>query len=234
MSDTIKITIDGRTISGQRGQTIMVAADAAGIYIPRLCAHKDLTPYGGCRLCTVMVNGRAQSACTQPITEGMVVEHDTAQLRDLRAGLIEMLFVEGNHYCPFCEKSGNCELQAMAYRFGVMAPRYGYMFPKRDIDMSHPDVYLDQNRCILCARCARASREIDGKGIFDFVGRGPHRHISPGEAGLGATNLAATDAAAGICPVGSLMKKRIGFAIPIGQREYDHRPIGTDVDRGRA
>jgi [NiFe] hydrogenase diaphorase moiety small subunit len=234
MSDTVRFTIDGTELVGRRGQTIMAAADAASVYIPRLCAQKDVSPYGSCRVCTVIVNGRAQAACTQPVTEGMVVENDTPQLRDLRAGLIEMLFVEGNHYCPFCEKSGNCELQALAYRFGVLAPRFPYMFPQRETDMSHPDVLLDHNRCVMCARCSRASREIDGKGIFQFVGRGPHRHVSPGAAGLGATNMAATDAAASICPVGSLMKKRVGYAVPIGQRAYDHEPIGTDIEKGAA
>ena len=74
MSDTITLTIDGVEITGEPGQTIMQAADAAGIYIPRLCAKDGLSPYGACRVCTVMVNGRPQAACTQPVAEGMTVQ----------------------------------------------------------------------------------------------------------------------------------------------------------------
>ncbi|NLX13803.1 MAG: 2Fe-2S iron-sulfur cluster binding domain-containing protein, partial [Phycisphaerales bacterium] len=112
MSETITFTIDGETVQGRPGQTILQAADEAGIYIPRLCAYKDLSPFGSCRVCTVMVNGRPQAACTQPIAEGMIVENETDKIRHYRRNIIEMLFVEGNHFCMFCEKSGNCELQA--------------------------------------------------------------------------------------------------------------------------
>ena len=108
MSDKITLTIDGKEIEALRGQTILDAADAAGIYIPRLCAMPGLTPYGSCRVCTVMVNGRPQAACTTPAAEGMVIENDTEDLKIQRSSLVEMLFVEGNHFCMFCEKSGNC------------------------------------------------------------------------------------------------------------------------------
>ena len=231
MSDKITFMIDGVEVQAQAGQTIMVAADAAGIYIPRLCAHKDLTPFGSCRVCTVLVNGRPQSACTQPVGEGIMVENNTDKMTKLRASLIEMLLVEGNHYCPYCEKSGNCELQALAYRFGVMAPKYPFMFPDRDIDASHPDILIDRNRCVLCARCVRASRDLDGKGVFEFVGRGPEKRVEVNsEARLVDTNADVTDKAVDICPVGALMRKRVGFEVPIGQRTYDNKPIGSDIE----
>ena len=152
MSDKITFTIDGVEIQGDPGQSIMAAADAAGIYIPRLCAKDDLEPHGSCRVCTCIVNGRPQAACTQPIANGMDVDSDTDQVNAIRANLIEMLFVEGNHYCMFCEKSGNCELQGLAYRFGITHPKYPYLFPDRDVDATHPDIFIDRNRCILCAR----------------------------------------------------------------------------------
>ena len=151
MSDKITFTIDGKEIEAEKGQTILQAAEDAGIYIPRLCAHKDLEPFGSCRVCTVLVNGRPQAACTQPVAPGIVVESESEKVKNVRKKIIEMLFVEGNHYCMFCEKSGNCELQALAYRFGIFAPTLPYMFPKRDIDMSHPDIMIERNRCILCS-----------------------------------------------------------------------------------
>ena len=182
-----------------------------------------------------MVNGRPQAACTQPIAEGMVVENDTPALLDLRKSLIEMLFVEGNHFCMFCEKSGNCELQALGYRLGMLAPRYPYMFQTRKVDASHPDVIIDHNRCILCARCVRASKEQDGKNVFQFVGRGLHKRISVNSShGAGGTDLSRIDRAAEACPVGCILKKRVGYAVPVGQRVYDHEPIGSNIEKSRA
>ncbi|MBN2494658.1 MAG: (2Fe-2S)-binding protein [Deltaproteobacteria bacterium] len=235
MSDEITFTIDGVEVTGTQGQTIMQAADQAGIYIPRLCWHADLSPGGSCRVCTVKVNGRAQAACTYPISEGMLVQNETDEIREWRKSIVEMLFVEGNHFCMFCEKSGNCELQAMAYRFGIATPRYPYMFPQRDVDASHPDVFIDRNRCILCGRCVRASRDVDGKNIFQFVNRGRETRIAiNAEANLADTALSAMDKAVEVCPVGAILRKRVGYAVPVGKRKYDHEPIGSDIEARRA
>ncbi len=231
MGDKITFTIDGKDIEADAGQTILEAAEAAHMYIPRLCAHPDLQPYGSCRVCTVLVDGRPQSACTQPVAAGAVVESGTDKVTEIRRQIIEMLFVEGNHYCMFCEKSGNCELQALAYRFGITAPRYPYLFPHRDLDATHPDVFIDRNRCVLCGRCVRASRDVDGKNVFQFVGRGPEKRIAfNSEANLAGTNLDVMDKAVDVCPVGAILRKREGFRIPVGRRAYDHVPIGSDIE----
>ncbi len=234
MTDTIQFTIDGVEVTGKPGQTIVEAADEAGIYIPRLCHMKGLVSHGSCRVCTVMINGRPQAACTQPVAAGMVVENETEALKEARKNIVEMLFVEGNHFCMFCDKSGNCELQAMAYRFGIAAPRFPYLFPTRDLDATHADVFIDKNRCILCGRCVRASRDLDGKNVFQFIGRGPEKQVAVNaEANLGDTDLAGTDKAGDVCPVGAIMKKKVGFAVPVGQRLYDTTPIGTDIESKR-
>jgi [NiFe] hydrogenase diaphorase moiety small subunit len=234
MADKIEITIDGVKLEAKAGQTILEAADQAGIYIPRLCFMKGLIPRGSCRVCTVTVNGRANSACTQPVAPNMLIEKDTPKLREARRSIIDMLFVEGNHFCPFCEKSGNCELQALAYRFGISAPKYPYMFPDRDVDASHPDVMIDRNRCIQCGRCVTASRDIDGKSVFEFVGRGIHKKIAVNsDAKLRQTGLKLSDKASEVCPVGAILKKRVGYAVPIGERKYDHKPIGSEIEESR-
>ena len=228
----VRFTIDGVAVAGSPGQTILKAAEAAGIYIPRLCAYKDLIPHGSCRVCSVRVNGRIQAACIQTVTEGAVVEHDTPGLRAYRRNIIDMLFVEGNHYCMFCEKSGQCELQALAYRFGITVPKYRYLNPKRDIDLSHPDVFLDHDRCILCGRCVRVSQELDHKNVFQFVGRGLGKRLQVNGEALAATDLRVTDEVVACCPVGALMRKRVGYAIPVGRREYDQKPIGSETETG--
>jgi len=234
MTDRIAFSVDGKEIQGEPGQTILTAAEAAGVYVPHLCAHPELTPHGSCRVCTVLVNGRPQSACTQPIVAGMVVENQTEKVTRIRRNIIEMLFVEGNHFCMFCEKSGNCELQALAYRFGITAPKYPYLFPQREVDATHPDIFIDRNRCVLCGRCVRASRDVDGKHVFQFVDRGPHKRVAVNaEANLADTDVAPTDKAVELCPVGAILPKRVGYKVPIGQRLYDHQPIGSDVEAAK-
>lgn len=231
MSETITFSVDGKKLEARKGQKIIEAAEAAGVYIPRLCWMKDLIPGGNCRVCTVMVNGRPQAACTQPVAEGLVVQNDTPELNAWRKSVVEMLLVEGNHYCMFCEKSGNCRLQAMAYRFGITAPRHPYQFPQRAVDASHPDLLIDHNRCILCGLCGRTARTVDGKPVFGAIGRGHRSSLAVGPETLGETELLATDKAAEACPVGALMKKRVGFAVPVGKRLYDEEPIGSDIEK---
>lgn len=224
----IALTIDGKAVTGKPGQTILKVAQAAGIYIPRLCAYKNLIPHGSCRICSVRVNGRVQAACVQTISDGMVVENDTAEIREFRKAIIDMLFVEGNHYCMFCEKSGLCELQALAYRFGITAPQFPLLNPDRTIDLSHPDVYLDHNRCILCGRCVRVSQELDNKNVFQFVARGHKKRLQVNGEALAGTSLEVADQVTASCPVGALMRKRVGYVVPVGQRPFDREPINVE------
>ncbi len=231
MSQTITLKIDGVEIEAQPGQKVIEAADAAGVYIPRLCHKPGLESFGSCRLCTILANGRPCSACTTPVVEGMIVENETESLQNFRKQIIEMLFVEGNHFCMFCEKSGNCELQAVAYRFGIVAPTFPYQWPHREVDASHPDILIDHNRCILCGRCVRTSRDLDGKHVFDFVGRGREKKIGVNaDSRLADTNADISDQALDACPVGALIRKRTGYQTPIGQRLYDLEPIGSEIE----
>jgi [NiFe] hydrogenase diaphorase moiety small subunit len=220
-------TLDGQKIPFAPGDTILTAALAAGVYIPHLCAHPEFPPHGSCKLCTVVVNGRDGAACTLAAQEGLNVENDTEQLGHRRRTLLQMLFVEGNHFCPGCEKSGNCKLQALAYDISMLNPHFAPFFPHREVDASHPDVLLDFNRCIMCELCVRASRDVDGKNVFALAARGRNSHIvvNAPSGKLGDTDFALTDKAAQVCPVGAILPKEIGFARPIGERLYDHQHI---------
>lgn len=234
MSDVISFIIDGVDVRTKKGKSILEAAEEAGVYIPRLCHMKDLAPFGSCRVCTVLVNGKPQSACTQPAGQGIVVESASEKVRGIRRRIVEMLFVEGNHYCMSCEKSGNCELQAVAYRLGITSTELPYFHPAKEVDASHPDMLIDRNRCILCGRCVRASRDLDGKSVFGFAGRGIHRRIVISSHGrMVDTGLSTADRAAEACPVGAIIRKRVGFAVPVGRRLYDEKPIGSDVETRR-
>jgi NADH dehydrogenase/NADH:ubiquinone oxidoreductase subunit G len=104
----ISLTIDGKTIEVTPGTTILRAAEMAGIHIPTLCDHAELTPYGGCRLCIVEIQGFRipVTSCTMPVSQGMVVQTNTANLRASREQILSLLFSERNHFCPFCQLTG--------------------------------------------------------------------------------------------------------------------------------
>ncbi len=220
-------TLDGQEIPFRAGQTIIQAAQAGGKWIPHLCYHPEFKPHGSCKLCTVKVNGRHMASCTTQAAAGQVVESDTEELNAERRTLLQMLFVEGNHFCPSCEKSGNCKLQATAYELGMMTPHFDHFYPNRPVDASHPEVLLDFNRCILCSLCVRASRDVDRKFVFALSGRGiGTRLIVNSPSGqLADTNVGLDDKALQVCPVGVILRKRRGFAVPIGERTFDKAPI---------
>ena len=105
---------------------------------------------------------KANLFATLPASDGLVVESNTPDIQHDRQRLTQMLFVEGNHHCPFCEKSGMCHLQAVAYHLNMQDTHFVHAYPHHEVDASHPDVWLDRSRCILCELCVRASREVDG------------------------------------------------------------------------
>ncbi|HBG94326.1 MAG TPA: NADP oxidoreductase, partial [Chromatiaceae bacterium] len=199
----------------------------AGVYIPHLCHHPEFVPHGSCRICVVCADGRELCACTTPAVAGMQVESDSDDIRALRVALLQMLFVEGNHVCPGCEKSGACQLQAVAYYCGMLDLHFHSFFPYREVDASHPDAILDRNRCILCELCVRASRDHDGKSVFAISGRGMQSRLivnSP-SGRLGDSLFSGSDRAAQVCPVGAILPRRGAFQVPIGERLYDRETI---------
>lgn len=169
---TARFLLDGVEVPFDAGDTVLAAATRAGHYVPHLCWLPDFAPHGSCRVCSVQVQGRTVAACTLAASEGMKVQSNTETLQAQRKTLLQMLFVEGNHFCPSCEKSGNCRLQATAYEVGMLGPHFEEFYPDRPVDASHPDILLDFNRCILCELCVRASHEVDGKNVFAIGGHG--------------------------------------------------------------
>lgn len=225
MSGTL--TIDGKTIPFAEGQSVIEAARCAGIYIPHLCHRPGYAPHGSCKLCTVFVNGRKTSACTYPAAADQNVVSDTPELQQDRLRLTQMLFVEGNHFCPSCEKSGNCQLQGVAYHLNMLDNHYPHFYPQRPLDASHPDILLDHNRCIFCNLCVRASRDHDGKNVFAIAGRGINKRLIVNSASgqLKDSAISIDDQAVQVCPTGAILVKRTGYQVPIGERLYDRQPI---------
>lgn len=221
------IIIDGQEIPFTKGQTIMDAALAARVYIPHLCHYPGLTPRGNCRLCTVDIGSKSVAACITPAAAGQEISNNTSALNDARKSITQMLFIEGDHICPSCEKTGNCKLQAMGYYLGMLDGHFPQFYQHREVDASHARILLDRARCILCDLCVRASREVDKKNVFAIAGRGTEARLIVNSltGKLADSNIEPGDLAANICPVGAILIKEQGYQVPIGQRIYDQHTI---------
>jgi [NiFe] hydrogenase diaphorase moiety small subunit len=230
MSGVVNFKIDDKDCIAQADDYLVKAAERNGIFIPTLCNYKGIKPKGSCRMCTVRINNRLMTACTTKVSEGMIVESKTEELETMRKSIIELLFAEGNHFCPSCEKSGFCELQALAYRYRVTVPSFPYLFPVRPVEAKHKKLMKDQNRCILCKRCIRALKDADGKSLFAFDNRGHKVAITIDTELAADMSDELAEQAMNICPVGAIIKKRIGFKVPIGERLYDKQEIGNDIE----
>ena len=229
MATFVKFTLDGTPCLAEEGSQLVAAARENGVYIPTLCNYPGIPPKGACRICTVLVNGIEQTACTTKVVEDMTVQTSTPELEAFRKAVVEILFAEGNHLCPSCEKSGSCELQALAYRYRVTVPHFPFLFPKRDVEAWHPKLVKDHNRCIQCKRCIRGIHNAEGHAIFAFGKRGDKVviNIDPDTSKDIDDELA--QRAMDICPVGAILRKGKGFDVPIGRRTYDRAPIGSEV-----
>ena len=231
MSEIIECTINSKICIAKQGQYILSCAKDNGIYIPSLCNIEGIVPRGSCRVCTVLVNGRYMTACTTPVSGGMKIQTDTEELDEIRKGIVELLFAEGNHFCPSCERSGNCELQALAYRFKIAAPRYPLLNPVREIEAANPRLIKDHNRCILCKRCIRAIKDKDGRSLFAFKKRSHRLSINIDTKLSSSISDQQALKAMEVCPVGAILKKEKGFDVPIGKRTYDKEPIGWEIEK---
>ena len=207
----VRLSIDGREISTTEGRTILEVCRENDIDVPTLC-HMDCLPdVGACRLCIVELEGgrRPVPACATPVDNGMNVCTASPRLHSLRRQTLELLFGERNHICPFCPRSGNCELQSRAYDHGMDHVRYDYLFPKLPVDNSHPFFTLDHNRCILCTRCVRACDHWVGAHTLDVDDRG-NRCMIVADMGvpLGESSCVSCGTCVSVCPTGALFEKR--------------------------
>lgn len=207
----VTITINGKTLEVAEGTTVLRAAQNAGIDIPTLCDHPHLTPYGGCRLCLVEVEGARtlQPSCTLPVNNNMVVKTETKKVLDARKFVLTLIFSERNHFCPFCQVTGgDCELQNAAYHEGMdhwpLQPNY-QPYP---MDASHPYIILENNRCILCRRCVRACGELVGNFTLGFEERGA-KSLLVADTGvpLGESTCISCGTCVQVCPTGALIDR---------------------------
>lgn len=218
----IQLEIDGIQVSAEENAPLVDVAAAAGVYIPTLCYLKGEPCLGTCRVCSVQVDGVVAAACTVPVRDGMAVRVDEPETAGFRKALVELLFSEGNHNCPSCEKSGRCTLQAVGYEVGMLVSRFPYRFPHRQRDHASERIWLERDRCIFCQRCVEFVRdEGTGEKIFSIGHRGSASRIEVDTERANAMSEEQIRHAVDICPVGAIIEKRVGFDVPIGRRIYD-------------
>ncbi len=227
---SILIKIDGKRIEANKGETLVDVAAKNGIYIPTLCHMRDKPCLGTCRVCSVKVNGKIVTSCTLPVYDNMDVQVNEPEVADMRKALVEFLFVEGNHNCPSCEKSGRCELQSIGYELNMTVSRFPYRFPKRKRDYASDAILLERDRCIFCQRCVKFIRDkATNKKIFSISGRGSKARIEIDKALANKMPEEQVEYAADICPVGCIIDKKRGYDKPIGQRRFEIETLKEQI-----
>jgi NADH-quinone oxidoreductase subunit G len=228
--ETVKITINGRELNVEKGKTVLQAAIENGIELPYYCYHPGLGVDGSCRVCIVKIEKmpKLQTSCSTTCTDGMVVHTQTPDVIEARAGVFEFLLINHPLDCPVCDKGGECPLQDFSYEFGPDRSRME--FPRRvfdgegveaDVDFG-PTLMLNRNRCILCTRCIRFMRDIDGDAQIGITDRGAGSEIATykeeGVHSLLSGNLM------DVCPVGAITTRDYRFK----SRPWDN-PLAGDT-----
>lgn len=240
IKNNVTLTINGQSVTAAAGDTVLQAALAAGIYIPTLCYHRDLEPYGGCRLCLVEIEGMRglPTSCTTMATEGMIVSTESETLAEVRHTTLELVLsthpceclvcerrercgpndvclkqVQVTDRCVTCPSNKICELQQVVDYIGIEELSVCKDNTPQDVDTSNPFFDLDRNRCILCARCVRTCQEITCVGAIDMSYRGYGMKITTfKDRELMESTCRSCGECVVRCPVGALTPK--GFDHP--------------------
>ncbi|MDI6709218.1 MAG: molybdopterin-dependent oxidoreductase [Bacillota bacterium] len=205
----ITLTIDGRQTAAAQGTTVIEAAAALGIDIPHLCYCPELPSTGSCRLCLVEIEGVRGPvvACKREVAPGMVVRTDSAEIREARRFVVELLLSRHPRGCLTCEASGRCRLQRYAYELGAQHDRFPYEDPGFAVDDANPFIVRDPNLCVLCGRCIRICR-LHGAGILEFIYRGLDTKVgTPWDRPLLQSGCDFCGSCVGVCPTGALTEK---------------------------
>ncbi len=250
MTEKIKLTIDGVEVEVEQGATVLQAAQEAGIYIPTLCYHPDLPPYGGCRLCIVEIKDMRgfPTSCTTPATDGMVVTTNTSRLREMRQDFLQLILTEHPNACLTCErrercspydiclrnvavtercvlcpKNKQCELQYVVDYIGIGEMPLPYRYRDLSIDNRTPLIERNYNLCILCGRCVQVCDEVRGIGAISFVNRGFHTVVSTAyNRALQDSGCRLCGACVEVCPTGALMDTKAKY-----QPDCDHESVAV-------
>lgn len=228
----MKITIDQREIDADDGETVISAARRAGIEIPHFCWHVKLSIAGNCRMCLVKVNNlpKLMPACNVMAAPNLVIQTQGEEVEKARAQVMQFIMLNHPVDCGICDKAGECTLQDNQQRYGTPESRsHEVKLHKRKLVELSPRISLDNERCILCSRCVRFTREISGSNALGIVDRGSHSFVD--RVSSEPFDDPYSDNVIGICPTGALLSRdflyesRVWFLEPV-------RSVCTGCSRG--
>jgi bidirectional [NiFe] hydrogenase diaphorase subunit len=218
------LKIDGIDVGAREDETLLELAEENGIFIPTLCHMEGLSEWGGCRLCMVEIKGsnRLMPACMTYAEEGMDVVTDSERLHKYRTMILDLLFSERNHVCSVCVSNGHCDLQYMSEKLGMTHVGVPYLNPVLPVDASHDYFIMDHNRCILCQRCVRVCREIEGAQTKGTLGRGVDTRVITdlNEPWGQAMSCTSCGKCVQVCPTGALVQKGKSVAEMTKRRDF--------------
>lgn len=208
----INLTINGKPVSVEEGTTIMEAAKSIGIEIPNLCYDKTLSPFGGCRLCVVQIEGnrKLESSCTTRCREGMNVTTESERLTKIRRDILDLLYSNHPHDCLTCDKVGECKLQDYCYKYDVKDGSFIGDVCEYPIDDHNPVMIRNQSKCIKCGKCVRVCKEIQVTTAIEFVDRGFTSFINTGnDLPLNTENCRFCGQCISVCPTAALLNNQL-------------------------
>ncbi len=203
--ETVKLTIDGQEVSAPKGELLIEVCEMNGIYLPRFCHFRGLTPQASCRMCVVRVEKmpKLQTACSMPITDGMIVTTNSDEVEDVRSAMIEFLLANHPVDCPVCDRAGECELQDQTFGFGEDRTRSQFDDKEPTLERQiAPFIYNDPQRCVTCKRCTRVCEEWMDEFAITTVNRGSHTLIS---SFGGWVECSDCGNCVDVCPTGTLL-----------------------------
>jgi predicted molibdopterin-dependent oxidoreductase YjgC len=229
--DIITLTINGqdfrgKKVKGKTGQTVLEVFKANGIYVPTLCYHPKMPPYGGCRLCIVEIENMRglPPSCTTPASDGMIVSTHTERVFGVRKTILELLLAYGDHNCLLCEQTGDCELQDLVYEHGIDHIRFKTKFAPKAKDDSNSMISRDPNKCVLCGRCVRGCLDHQVNGVLDVAYRGSESFITTfNNTALKESNCLFCGECVTVCPTGALTYKQARFK----GRDFELKKVPT-------
>src|SRR3954466_16396136 len=219
----VNLTIDGNKITAPAGTLLIEVCKSIGIEVPAFCYYPGLSLQAACRMCLVEIEKmpKMQTACTVPITDGMVVHSETDKVKQARKSTLEFLL--GNHPldCPVCDAGGECELQDMTFSYGAAESKYMEAKGNKEEQQWSPVVFFDRPRCILCYRCVRVCGEsmdvwalgVQNRGVSSIIAPNEGDHLECEECG----------ACIDICPVGALTSGAYRYKT----RPWEMNHVGT-------
>ncbi len=210
----ITLTIDGQQIQAEPGTTVLEAALANGIDIPRLCYHEELLPSGGCRLCIVEIEGRPNPvpSCNLQCQEGLEIRTRSEQLYQMRHDLIDLFISDHPLDCVICDKNGSCALQRYAYEYNLHETTYDFELSRPHYQDDNLFFVRDHQYCILCGKCVRVCDEVIGANAIEYAERGFTSYIAtPFDVPMAESTCVFCGSCVQVCPTAALLPRaRIG------------------------